>query len=222
MVNIGDTIYLELEDGKDEVKQRFKCRLVDRVGEFLFIDYPINELTKRVGFFYDGTQFTASFFGKDQAIYLFQTQLLGRKQGRIPMLILKDPGKEKYIRIQRRQYVRVDTTIDVAVHPKNEEFSPFVTVTLDISGGGLALILPKKHGIPINKDITCWLALHMQTGEIKYLKVNCQVIRIISPKESPSEKASLQFIDISERERQIVIRYCFDRQLYLRKKGIIE
>jgi c-di-GMP-binding flagellar brake protein YcgR len=222
LLNIGDTIYLDLDDDHEEGKQRFKCRLVDRVREYLFIDYPINDKTKKVAFFHDGTEFSASFNGKDQAVYLFQTQILGRKKAKIPMLVIKDPGLEKYIRIQRRQHVRVDATIDVAVHPKNNEFAPFVSVTADISGGGIALVLPKSHNIPVGKEITCWLCLHMQTGEIKYITVDCHVIRIISTKDSPREKASLQFIEINENDRQIIVRYCFERQLYLRKKGITE
>lgn len=222
LLNIGDTIYLELEDDSDEEKPRFKCRLVDRVRDFLFVDYPINENTKKVGFFHDDTQFRASFIGQDQVVYLFSTELRGRQKGRIPMLILKDPGKDKYIRIQRRQYVRVDVAIDVAVHPKNSEFTPFITVTADISGGGLALILPNNHNLPVGKEIKCWLCLHMQTGDIKYIQVSCNVIRIISSKDSSREKASLQFIEISEHDRQTIIRYCFERQLYLRRKGITE
>lgn len=222
MLNIGDTIYLELEEDKEEVIQRFKCRLVDRVREFLFIDYPINDKTKKVGFFHDGTQFRASFIGKDQAVYLFHTQLVGRQKGRIPMLVLRDPGKEKYNRIQRRQHVRVDATIDVAVHPKNEEFSPFVSATADISGGGIALLLPRNHNLPVGKEVNCWLSLHMQTGEIKYIYATCFVIRIISSKDSPREKASIQFNEIKEADRQTIIRYCFERQLYLRKKGIMD
>lgn len=222
LLNIGDTIYLELDDEKDEVKQRFKCRLVDRVKEFLFIDYPINEITKRAGFFHDGTQFRASFIGQDQAVYLFETQLRGRKKGNIPMLVLVDPGKEKYIRIQRRQYVRVDTSVDVAVHPMNDEFSPFVTVTADISGGGIALLLPNKHKLPEGKEIYCYICLHMQSGEIKYIRATCHVIRIVQPKDSPRAKASIQFMEINEHDRQTIIRYCFERQLYLRKKGITE
>lgn len=222
LLKIGDTIYLEIEDGKDEEKEKFKCKLVDHVREFLFIDYPINDRTKRTGFFHDGTEFTASFVGKDQAVYLFRTQLVGRKKGRIPMLVLKDPGKEKYIRVQRRQHVRFEASIDVAVHPKSNEFPPFTTITADISGGGIALVLPTNHNLLPGKDIICWLALQMQTGEIKYLQITCHIIRIINPKEGPREKASLQFKNISETERQTIVRYCFERQLHLRKKGLTE
>ncbi|RXJ03924.1 pilus assembly protein PilZ [Anaerobacillus alkaliphilus] len=222
MLNIGDTIFLEIDDEKEEEKQRFKCRLVDRVREYLFIDYPINDRTKKVGFFHDGTQFGASFIGKDQAVYLFQTQLVGRKKARIPMLVLIDPGQDKYNRIQRRQHVRVDASIDVAVHSINKEFTPFVSVTADISGGGIALVLPKNHTFSGGEDIICWLSIHLQTGEIKYVKVECHVIRIISTKDSPREKASIQFSNINENDRQTIIRYVFERQLYLRKKGMTE
>ncbi len=222
MLNIGDTIILEIDEGNEEEKKRFKCRLVDRVKEFLFIDYPINEKTKRVGFFHDGTQFNASFIGRDQVVYLFQTELLARKKGNIPMLVLKDPGKESYIRIQRRHYVRVNVSIDVAVHPLKVPFSPFASVTADLSGGGIALILPNNQYLPVGKQVQCWLSLHMQSGEIKYIKTTCHVIRIISEKNSPREKACMQFVEINEGDRQTIIRYCFERQLYLRKKGIIE
>lgn len=222
MLNIGDTLNLEIDEGDDKEKQHFKCRLVDRVKDYLFIDYPINQRTKRVGFFHDGTQFQVSFIGKDQAVYLFETQLQGRQKGRIPMLIIRDPGKEKYIRVQRREHVRVETAIDVAVHHKDKEFSPFTSLTADISGGGIALVLPRGHNLSSGKDIICWLSLPMQTGEIKFIQVDCHVIRIIPSKGNSKEKATIEFIDIKERDRQTIISYCFERQLYLRKKGLGE
>lgn len=222
LLNIGDTLNLELDEGDDKEKQRFKCRLVDRVKDYLFIDYPINQKTKKVGFFHDDTQFQVSFVGKDQAIYLFETQLQGRQKGQIPMLILRDPGKEKYIRIQRREHVRVETAIDVAVHHKEEELSPFTTITADLSGGGLALVLPGNHNLSGGQDITCWLSLPMQTGEMKFIQGECHVIRIIPRKGNAKEKASIEFIDINERDRQTIISYCFERQLYLRNKGMRE
>lgn len=223
MLNIGDTIYLDiLNEETEEEKKRFKCRLVDRDRQFLFIDYPINEKSNRAGFFHDGTQFRASFIGKDQAVYHFETELLGRKKGNIPMLILLDPGKEKYIRIQRRQYVRVNASIDVAVHPIEDYFRPFVSVTADIGGGGIALVLPTGHQLPIGKKVKCWLALHMQTGEIKYIEAICHVIRVVSDKGSQIERASMQFVDIGNSDQQTLVRYCFERQLFLRRKGLIE
>ncbi|MBU8907222.1 flagellar brake protein [Desertibacillus haloalkaliphilus] len=216
MIAIGDTIFLDLkEDGK-----RFKCRLVDQIHDIFVIDIPINEKTNKPGFFYDGTQFVAWFIGSDQAVYSFDTEIRGRKKGNIPMLLLKNPGKENYLRIQRRNYVRVETSIDVAVHPFKHEFPPFVTTSLDLSGGGIAILLPKNHTVKAGTNIHCLLVLHMQSGDIHYIKTECRVIRIIE-QHALRERASLQFINISDHDRQKAIRYCFERQLFLKhKKGL--
>lgn len=223
MYNIGDTIYLELFNYDDEKEaQRYRCRLVDRVNNLFYIDYPINEKTKKQDIFPNGTKFRAWFIGKDQAIYLFETEVVEHKRAQIPMLVLIDPGKTKYIRIQRRQYVRVDTAIDVAVHPIESEFDPFITITADISGGGMAILLPNCHSMVEKQEINCWLCLHMQSGEIKYINVHSKIVRIKRTKESSREKASIQFLTIAETDRQLIVRYCFERQLYLKKKGLFE
>ncbi|MGO4888143.1 flagellar brake protein [Anaerobacillus sp. MEB173] len=215
---MGDTIFLEVLESESEDKKRFRCRLVDRINEKLLVDYPINEKTKKIGFFNNGTKFKAWFISKDRSIYLFETEVEGRRHDNIPMLILKDPGSSTYRRIQRRQYVRVKTSIDVAVHPKNDEFSPFTTITIDISGGGLAIVLPANRQLYPNSAIYCWLVLHTQSGEIHYIHSECKVIRVYKDKSGDMERASLQFVTISEQDRQTVIRYCFERQLQLKRK----
>ncbi|MFB4163439.1 flagellar brake domain-containing protein [Alteribacillus sp. JSM 102045] len=77
--------------------------------------------------FLEGTQLSAWFIGTDQAVYSFETEGKGRQKDKIKVILISDPG-----RIQRRNYVRIDASIDVAVHPLNNDFSPFLTSTLDI------------------------------------------------------------------------------------------
>ncbi|MDT8860033.1 flagellar brake domain-containing protein [Alkalihalobacillus sp. MEB130] len=220
-MKIGLTIFLELQERKDSEKgvQRFKCRLVDIKDAIYVIDYPINEETGKPSFFFDGTEFRASFITEDEsAMYAFDTEIVGRMKGNIPVLFLKDPGKEKYIRIQRRNYVRVETAVDVAIHPINSEFSPFTTVTLDLSGGGCAILLPQNQSFLEQGQTTIHLVLHMQTGDIVYVKALCKVVRVFTPRKEARRRASLQFLDIDERDQQKIIRYCFERQLALRRK----
>ena len=40
------------------------------------------------------------------------------------------------MKIQRSQFVRIETAVDVAIHPMNREFEPFTAMTEDISAGG--------------------------------------------------------------------------------------
>ena len=41
-------------------------------------------------------------------------------------------------------------------------------------------------------------------------------------KRDQNRFASLQFLDVHDHEQRIIVRYCFDKQLEYRKKGIID
>ncbi|WP_018922215.1 flagellar brake protein [Salsuginibacillus kocurii] len=224
MIDIGESIFLELpadklrtEENIDAESQQYRSRLVDRANEQLMIDYPVHEKTGKQSFFLDGTEFVAWFVGKDQAVYSFNTEIISRKKGKIPMLVLKDPGKEHYFRTQRRNYVRVDTSLDVAVHPLQTQSSPFVTETIDISGGGMQIRLPKKHNIPKEGRLQAWIALHLPSGHIQYIQTECEIVRLFQKPSDPRERLSLKFIQIEEEDRQNIIRFCFEQQLLLRR-----
>jgi c-di-GMP-binding flagellar brake protein YcgR len=217
MINIGDTIILEPKSSSEE--EKYRCKLVERKGEHLFIDYPISMKTSKTVFLLDGTQLKGSFLGRDNTVYLFETEVQGRVLQTIPMIKLSYPGKEQLIRVQRRQYVRVDTTVDVAVHPTNAEFSPFVTITSDISAGGAALILPSNTKLNPEIMINCWIVLPMLSGDYHYMTLKARVIRIIPGQNGERDKMPIEFIDITENERQLLIRFSFERQLNLKRKG---
>ncbi|WP_096200959.1 flagellar brake protein [Bacillus sp. FJAT-45350] len=227
MIEIGTTIFLELKEevnnekdhNKDKLSsRRFKSRLVDLQKDKFVIDYPVSEETKKISYFFEGTQFSAWFVGKDQAVYSFETEIQGRQKGQVPTLLLKDPGKENYVRIQRRNYVRVDTSVDVAIHPKVNEFDPFTTITLDISGGGAAIVIPPGKKIPHEGELYCWLVLPMQSGETYYVKTVCKIVRVFKKFPETRERASLQFVTIGEQDRQKVIRFCFEKQVAAKRK----
>ena len=75
------------------------------------------------------------------------------------MMKLHYPGDEYVMKIQRRQYVRVETAVDIAIHPYNGEFVPFTAVTDDISAGGALVHKTKndslKEGMEIRTSLFC-------------------------------------------------------------------
>ncbi|RSK29347.1 pilus assembly protein PilZ [Bacillus sp. HMF5848] len=216
MAKIGTTFTLEPKYGNEiEV---LKCKLVEQKGNYLYIDYPINIKTRRTALLIDGTQIKVSFV-IESTVYSFDTEVLGRvRQRNIPMLILSYPGDDQLVKIQRREYVRVETAADVAVHSLNDEFKPFVTVTTDVSAGGAALIVPKKVNLEANMKVITWFVLPMESGEYNYLRIYAKIIRIVPGKQGEADRAPIEFIDLEERDRQHIIRYCFDRQLAYRNR----
>jgi len=216
MIQIGDILTLELKSS--DHLEKFRCRLVDKREDQYYIDYPINMQTNRVAFLFDGTELRVTFAGHDGASILgFETEIIGRVREKIPMLIIHYPGDDQLIRIQRRQFVRIATSIDIAIHPLDFEFEPIATVTDDISAGGTAILVPKETVLKKGMFVQAWLVLVMQAGDYHYLKMHCRVVRT-EPYNEMRNRVSLQFMDVSNRERQLLLRFCFERQLKNKKK----
>lgn len=218
MIQIGDILTLELKS-LDKL-EKFKCRLVDRKDNALYIDYPINLLTNKTAFLFDGTQLSATFVGQDgTSVFSFESEIVGRVKKNIPMLVLAYPGDDRLLKVQRRSYVRIETAVDVAIHPVNGDFHPFTAVTDDISAGGGAVLIPKNIILKPATKMRTWLVLIMQNGEYHYLSILSRAIRVIEYNETRN-KLSLQFTEISSSERQLLLRFCFEKQLEIKKKGL--
>ena len=98
---------LQLEPTYTERVERFRCKVVEQQDNILYIDYPINMATKKTAFLIDGSEFRATFRTEDKQSFAFNTEVVGRNAGHIPMIMLHCPKPEEFIKIQRREYVRV-------------------------------------------------------------------------------------------------------------------
>ncbi|KZE66265.1 hypothetical protein AWM68_07805 [Fictibacillus phosphorivorans] len=216
MISIGELLFLEplFSDKKD----KYRCKVYDLKGDHLYIDYPSNEKTNRTEYFFDGTQFKASFVDKEKNVYTFRTELLGRKIENIPVLMITSPKEEEIQKIQRREFVRVETMLDVSVINSNDTYSPFNSVVLDLSAGGMLLSLPLDHSVKNEDRLDCLVVLPMQSGEKIYLDLPCNVLRILDGHTNGRQRASLQFDQITQKDRQYIIRFCFEQQLLMKKK----
>lgn len=219
MINIGDKFVLEPLN--ESIITKYKCQLVDILDDAICIDYPVNIQTKKSVFLLNGAQLKVTFVTDEGIAYMFHTEIIGRKkENHIPMIILTRPLENQYIKIQRREYVRIETTVDVAVHPIDKEFSPFTTITFDISAGGAAIIVPKSISLPIHTNLLAYFVLALQNGEYSYVDAEAKVMRIL-PYNEGNDKISIEFNELTPFKRQLLIRYCFDRELALKKKGLI-
>ncbi|MBM0064623.1 flagellar brake protein [Alkalicoccobacillus gibsonii] len=219
-MEVGMTLYLEAKHQEMEKPVPvYRCRVVDLEDGRIMIDYPINETTKKPAFFYDGTQFKAWWVAKENAVYSFEATILGRKKSEIPVLILNQPMPDQIIKLQRREYVRISARADVAVHPFHTDYYPFASTTVDISGGGCAITLPRNYQCPpIGEMVMLYLVLHRPSGTVDYLQVKADIVRIIQPSEHSQERLSFEFLQLAKRDREKIMTYIFEKQLMEKKK----
>lgn len=215
-MRIGTTLYLTVQDPKRNRPTKFRSKIIEKNVDYLFIDYPINMESEKTSLLPIGTKLTASYLGDGEHLYRFQTTIQKRVHLTIPALVLNRPNSEAIKIVQRREHVRVKAAVDVAVHCPANTFSPFTTVTVDISGGGLSLITPKEVNLQPKQEIIVWIVLPMKSGEIKYFDLEGEVVRSTS-KEPEIPTTSVQFISPSHMVEEQIVKFCFEKQLEERK-----
>jgi c-di-GMP-binding flagellar brake protein YcgR len=216
-MKIGVFLTLEAYSREMGTTEKFRCKVVDINKNHVFIDYPVHIKTKKTTSFRLGTHVIAEYLGSDQSVYRFKTVIKDKRKGKIPTLVFVLPKEDEIERIQRRQYVRIETAVDVAVHSLNHRFSPFTTVTADLSGGGLSIVVPKRVSLEENDKITLTLVLPMHSGSYHYLDLSGEIVRIIQ-NESSANTASIKLVKLSEQDKQVIIRFCFEKQREARQK----
>ncbi|WP_332649261.1 flagellar brake protein [Lysinibacillus sp. 54212] len=208
---------LLLEPTYTDRVERFRCKVVEGHDGVIYIDYPINIATKKTAFLMDGAQFRVTFNTESKDSYAFNTEVLGRKSGNIPMIMLAWPSEEELIKIQRREYVRVETPVDIAVE-SNNQYHQFIAD--DISAGGVLLNLRSKVPFADGDTVKLTIVLPFINGDIHYVQTDAYVVRIFE--RDGRTLASVQFTDTDDIDKQYIVRFCFERQLQIRKKEMNE
>ena len=206
---------LILEPTYTERVERFRCKVVEQKDGVIYIDYPINTITKKTAFLIDGAQFRVTFNDESKQSFAFNTEVLGRKKGNIPMIMLSCPPDEEFIKIQRREFVRVETPVDVAVE-YNNTFTQLVAE--DISAGGILIPLPKAVNFKDGDTVRLTIVLPYTNNEIRYVQTDALVVTTFE--RNNRTLASVQFTDTDDIDKQYIVRFCFERQLQIRKKEL--
>lgn len=216
-MKIGSFLTLEAFEQELGDYDKYRCKVVDINEQYVYIDYPVHVKTKRTSTFRIGTHIIAEYIGEDQSVYRFNTVIKEKRKGKIPTLVIELPKEDEIKRVQRRQYVRVEASVDVAIHSASQKFSPFTTVSTDISGGGLSIVVPKHISIGESEEIYLHLVLPMHSGKYYYLHLSGEIVRVIK-NESSANTASIKLLSLSEQDKQVIILYCFEKQREARQK----
>ncbi|MFA1820692.1 flagellar brake domain-containing protein [Virgibacillus oceani] len=68
-------LLLEYKKHGSEVLKCY-CKIIEKNDHYLFIDYPIEEKTRKTCYFRKGTIFFVAHIGRDQSVYQFRTELV--------------------------------------------------------------------------------------------------------------------------------------------------
>lgn len=210
-LNVNQKLELKVDTGP--YQGTYLSKVADITNNSLKVVTPYKEgslVPLRVGLKLD------VFFNGKYAAYKFQSQIMARQNENIAVLVLAFPPT-KVSRIQRREYFRLELRKKLKYRILDDNFEPTTqlkeTYTVDLSGGGLKMVISEE--IPLASILDIYLPI-IELGDIpiraKVLKIN---------QENDYQTVSLEFIDIDEKTRDIIISYLFDYQRKLRQRGLL-
>src|SRR5690625_117992 len=203
VVNVGDTLVMKLSTSD----KLYRCKVIDFIDDFIAIDHPINIQTNKSITLPKHAKLIINYI-KDGNIYEFPTTIVRQTKINIPALLINRPNKDDIRRIQRREFVRVQTDVDIAVHCPNKTFTPFTTVTGDISGGGALIITPpKKVDFRPKQKVELFFSLRYDDEPYKYVHTTAEIVLV--RQINAVKTFSVKFLLPSERMREQIINYCF-------------
>ncbi|WP_368086802.1 flagellar brake protein [Paenibacillus sp. yr247] len=200
---------------EEESKIEYKSRIADVTNSSIVIEIPLNEKTGRLKKLYHGDELSTFFLGQGGVKHYFTTSVTGFREDVIRLVELRKPEPEAITHVQRRSFLRVLAELEIAV--KLSDQIQFIGVTDDVGGGGISFICDGHIPLGMNAAISCWVLAPYKNGNIEHIPFNGEVVRI-KQLDSGKQLAMVRFVDIADRERQKLIRFCFERQMDFRKR----
>lgn len=150
-------------------------------------------------------------YKEDKGIFSFIGEVVSRIQRNIVMYGVKPLSK--FEKEQRRFYFRLSTRSKITIKSRDRDFVE-TCYTKDISGGGVRIACSNEFNK--NEKVICFINID---GEI--VNVTGEIVRKEKNFYDNSNELGINFIEITDNDRNKIVSYIFKEQRLLRKKGLI-
>ncbi|HSV32212.1 MAG TPA: flagellar brake domain-containing protein [Atribacteraceae bacterium] len=142
-------------------------------------------------------------------IYVFNSEVKDRvKRGNMAFLIIGMPAS--VVRMQRRDYVRLDVSLPVSL---KKGLLTWKGMTKNLSGGGMLVVFTEKGSYPEKGDEVFFC---LEFNEEKLMGKG------VTLREDDTNLRAFRFTEIMEGDREKVIKFIFRRQIELKRKGLLQ
>jgi c-di-GMP-binding flagellar brake protein YcgR len=213
---INEILHMQINSiDEEESKIVYKSRIDDLTDEAIIMEIPINEMSNSLKKLYMGDELSAFYVGQGGVKNYFTTSVIGFREEVIRLVMIKKPDLEAITQVQRRSFLRVPAELEIAV--KFSEQLQFVALTDDVGGGGISFICDGYIPLSVNGFISCWALVPFKSGTIEHVPFKGEIVRV-EQLETGKQLAMVSFVEITDRDRQKLIKFCFERQMDFRKR----
>lgn len=156
-------------------------------------------------------------------LYRFAAMIIGRNTDE-NVALLKIEINNEFEKLQRRKYYRLDCSVNAKYRlvnsfneSKNDGTQYKKTLAINLSGCGICLLLEDK--IDTEQFVECEISIE----ENRTIRFFGKVIRYEKNQVESMFRflAGIAYVRIEDKDREAVVRYIFNEQRILRKKGLI-
>lgn len=186
----------------EDSEKEFDCSIKDVYTDRLVLNYP-QELLKYGDYLSEGDEIPVKIF-TPLGIKLFDAVVLDSPAESGAFVV--EYIEEQSTGIQRREYVRVPLVLKIFI--ETEIKKNIIANTIDISGGGLKFISPESFVPKEEVKVTIYIP-EDRSVQAKGIIVQNDYI--------PQNQHVMSFTDIEEKDRDRIIKKCFEVQLTSQK-----
>ncbi|WP_067933645.1 flagellar brake protein [Alicyclobacillus kakegawensis] len=200
--------WLRIREQPDQ--PHYLCKLLDITDAYWLVDNPVPDAGQPPLQLALHRNIWVEYQAKDGALCAFTGEVIGRQEGVLPSWEIRAPRRDEIIRQQRREFLRVPADIPVRLEWTDGQHKRIDDVfTRDISGGGLALLIPRQVRLQPGMIVRVFFSLPTNQFAVD---AQCHVVRVSDRNEAGYAVASMAFTSIKEAVRQRIIQYTFQRQ----------
>ncbi len=214
-LEIGMKLDIEL-NGENEKGKFYPSKVLEIIEpDELIIGGPMKK--SQLVLLHKGEAIKVYYNVENRGKYSFDAEIISREYKRIYILRTKRTSNVR--RIQLRDYFRLPVTLDVekrfTLKGQNKETITELCEAKDLSGGGMKLYCKYEH--VVGDEIQWKFKLNDNVLEGKATVIRVEEIDSFNYKYS----LGVSFTEISDKDREAIIKYIFEQQIILRIKGLI-
>ena len=217
MMKLGEGIEVVLNPGTNKEKA-YLSMVQDIDDDYFIINSPMRK--GKALLLHIGENVAINYYRKQGQYYFMATVIAQYQDEELHFFKLRRGTKVR--RLQRRNFYRLQKSIPVNIEfdiTDSEESEAISVYTSDIGGGGICII--HEQILPIGMHVKSQFELKLD-GKLEKIVAGGEVVRCDHIDSIEGKyKIGISFIDISETTRDKIIKYVFNEQRYLRKRGLI-
>ena len=221
---VGERVYIAKQES--DSYDSGNAKVLDIARGLIYLDRPLRddgggELEVAVK-----EQVRITYYAVDRSLLYFDTAVAGMDVlDRIPSLQVHKPNDAEIVRIQRRNFARVELELPLSVSGsrigddgRRRTFSS-KGLTLDLSAGGMAFSLRDDWILEADDLIDVSLEIDKKRdGSADIVKCRSFVVRRAHDDEKNVNHYSARFVDLEQHDQQKLVQKVFQRQIELRRK----